>query len=400
MKSCSRILKLLVVVGLISLGIFYGSRRPWLSLPEERGASRLLTRCVAAQAGAQEYDQIETLYGTFDIGPLVKDLLASQTMQRLKKVNQYGVWYYMRHGSDPKKLYTRYEHSVGVWALLKRYGAAVKEQIAGLLHDASHTVFSHVGDFVFKQRLGKDSYQDNIHNWYLDQGDAACILASYDIKIPEINHKSNDFALLEQPYPDLNADRLEYNLKGGLIENLIDEQDIEIILGDLTHEDGRWFFKTPRIAAQLAYVSLRLNKQEWGSIGNYVCYSWAARALWRAMEINEISEDEVHFSTDDIIWDRLLSSTDHVVQDNLKKMFDYDTLCTEGSHDDHDHFICTKFTGLDPLVKQGNALVRLTSIDHAYAQAYEGTKNHVAARYIKMSGRLAGNKDEFKECVT
>ena len=44
---------------------------------------------------------------------------------------------------------TRYEHSVGVMLLARRVGGGLREQVAALLHDVSHTAFSHVIDHVF-----------------------------------------------------------------------------------------------------------------------------------------------------------------------------------------------------------------------------------------------------------
>ena len=41
-----------------------------------------------------------------------------------------------------------FEHSLGVYLLLRRLGADRREQVAGLLHDISHTAFSHAVDFL------------------------------------------------------------------------------------------------------------------------------------------------------------------------------------------------------------------------------------------------------------
>src|SRR5271170_653561 len=92
---------------------------------------------------------VETDYGTFVVTePVLLELFDSESLARLKKIHQYGVNYFVKKGSP---WYSRYEHSVGVWALLRRFGASLEEQVAGLLHDLSHTVFSHVGDLVFKR---------------------------------------------------------------------------------------------------------------------------------------------------------------------------------------------------------------------------------------------------------
>ena len=37
--------------------------------------------------------------------------------------------------------------------LIKKLGGSVEEQIAGLLHDVSHTAFSHVIDYVFDNKM-------------------------------------------------------------------------------------------------------------------------------------------------------------------------------------------------------------------------------------------------------
>src|SRR6202041_3406853 len=87
---------------------------------------------------------------------LVLDLLASPMMQRLKGIDQSGITKYIQDLPS----FSRYDHSVGVYMLLRTYGRTEKECIAGLLHDASHTVFSHVGDLVFDPEDAKESYQD------------------------------------------------------------------------------------------------------------------------------------------------------------------------------------------------------------------------------------------------
>jgi HD superfamily phosphohydrolase len=56
---------------------------------------------------------------------------------------------------------TRYEHSVGAMLLVRQLGGSLREQIAALLHDVSHTAFSHVIDYVLNDHDGQ-SYHDEM----------------------------------------------------------------------------------------------------------------------------------------------------------------------------------------------------------------------------------------------
>ena len=93
-------------------------------------------------------EKVDTFYGSIDVQePVLIDLIHSPAVQRLKRVHQYGVAFYTTH----KENYTRYDHSLGVFAILRLKEASLQEQIAGLLHDVSHTAFSHVGDWAYDQ---------------------------------------------------------------------------------------------------------------------------------------------------------------------------------------------------------------------------------------------------------
>src|SRR3954449_11375126 len=76
--------------------------------------------------------------------PKTVALIECPTFQRLKGIRQAGPSAF----AFPFKTVTRYEHSLGVYTLLRKLGAGPREVIAGLLHDVSHTAFSHAVDFV------------------------------------------------------------------------------------------------------------------------------------------------------------------------------------------------------------------------------------------------------------
>lgn len=76
----------------------------------------------------------DDIYGEIKINePILLKLLGSPSILRLKKISQCGVpdrYYHLKN-------YSRYEHSVGAMILLRKLGATLEEQVAGLLHDVS-----------------------------------------------------------------------------------------------------------------------------------------------------------------------------------------------------------------------------------------------------------------------
>ncbi len=123
---------------------------------------------------------IETFYGTIEVSePVLLEIIESKPMQRLKGVHQYGISYYTTHREE----YNRFDHSVGVFAILRLKGASLHEQIAGLLHDVSHTVFSHAGDYVYNPTTPQESYQDDIHSWFLQKYGIGEILKKHGVTI-------------------------------------------------------------------------------------------------------------------------------------------------------------------------------------------------------------------------
>jgi HD superfamily phosphohydrolase len=106
-----------------------------------------------------------------------------------------------------------------VFLLCRKFGATLQEQVAALLHDVSHTAFSHTGDIVFDHE-GEDAYQDAIHEWYIKQTDLYPVLQQYGMEDVITDESKDQFTILEQDLPDLCADRLEYNLDVGLRERL------------------------------------------------------------------------------------------------------------------------------------------------------------------------------------
>lgn len=72
----------------------------------------------------------DRVYGDVEISePVLLEIINSPTLQRLKDIDQAGYF----EPYFPGTCHSRFEHSVGVCSLLKKYGAPIEEQIAGLI---------------------------------------------------------------------------------------------------------------------------------------------------------------------------------------------------------------------------------------------------------------------------
>ena len=152
----------------------------------------------------------DAIYGKQKItDKAVLEIINTKAFQRLKGVKQAGITSYILK----ERKITRYEHCLGVYFLLRKFKASREEQIAGLLHDLPHTAFSHVADFVFSE--GKESYHEKIHKKILADSGVLEILKKHGFKLERFFDDKN-FKLLEQPAPDLCADRLDYFLRDSL----------------------------------------------------------------------------------------------------------------------------------------------------------------------------------------
>lgn len=319
--------------------------------------------------------RIQTPFGSEEVSsPLIEELLASPALARLHGVDQSGITRYFTN----LPAFSRFDHSLGVYMLLKRFNAPMEECIAGLLHDASHTVFSHVGDFIYRKNdTQEQAYQDSIHEWYLSKQQIAPLLEKHSLTLTQLSSKDPQYCALEQPLPDLCADRIEYNLHTALLFKLLSQSQIDSIVNDLRFEGGKWFFVQPSSAKTLAELSLFFTKNLWASAGSQLSYYLASQAIRRALEIGILSEDDIHFSTDTEVLSKLEKSSDPSIKQLLKESknpLDHYSLCPKEKATIH---IQAKFRGIDPLIQQENSFVCLTETDAEFKASWTKVKEHV-----------------------
>lgn len=314
---------------------------------------------------------LETVYGNLEVEEeVVLELIESPTFQRLKALHQYGIFYYA-WGCEK---YTRYDHCIGVFSLLRLKGAPLEEQIAGLLHDVSHTAFSHAGDFLFPPHEDKDAYQDTIFDWFLTKTELGSILKKHGFSLKEIDPKSSHFRALEQELPELCADRIDYNLQGALHKGMITKEEFWAIFETLQFDGVRWTLGSVSLAEKLGHFPLHMTLHCWSSPANLLANTWLSASLKKAMELGFLSLDDIHFGTDLPLWNKLLLHPDSTIQANNRyianPLLRY-KLCPKNEAEIH---LNIKFRGVDPWIRTENGLERLTHLSPAYANEYEQVK--------------------------
>ncbi|MDR6224751.1 HD domain-containing protein [Desmospora profundinema] len=180
---------------------------------------------------------VDPLYGSVEIEPVLAELFQTPPVRRLAGVHQAGAASLMR----PQWNVTRLEHSAGVLLLIRRLGGSLQEQAAGLLHDVSHTAFSHLVDRVLDHPA--EDYHDQQWDEIVKAPSIAAAIAGagweWDDLLP-----LKRWSILEQPAPDMCADRVDYTLRDQHRYFGLSLEEIHAFLDALTLVDGRMAVKS------------------------------------------------------------------------------------------------------------------------------------------------------------
>jgi HD superfamily phosphohydrolase len=250
------------------------------------------------------------------------------------------------------------------------------EQVAGLLHDVSHTVFSHVADHLFKTG-NHINYQDTIHEWYLEKMNLAPLLARHNLNIEEVNPDNLEFCALEQKSPKLCADRIEYILHTALVFEKITPEELTELAKTLHFDGAHWYFSNQTHARMLADFALYFTKNFWATASNLAWRHWLCSAIKQAIARNLITSDDIHFGSDALMLSILNSSQDTYITEMMDKCYHHSDHYTQTTSDDtydlSDHF---KVRAVDPLIllEDETTPLPLSQRDSEYKKELEETK--------------------------
>jgi len=265
--------------------------------------------------------------------------------------------------------YSRLDHSVGVALIIWNFTKDKTQTIAGLLHDVSTTVFSHVSDFRKGDALTQTSTEEPTTKMILSDS-ALCKLLESDGIEPKDVVDYHIYPIADNEIPSLSADRLEYMYPSGLaLDGSWTFEEIAKTYNDLTilkNEENKeeLGFKTIEMAelyckkfCMIGHI-LQLNE-------NKLSLQLLSQIMSNAVELNVLQEEDFMTLSESKIIEKIESfiskKTLSVEEQKFATMYNTFRKMTKVEHTSQklpeDKYFCVslkvKQRYINPLVKVG-----------------------------------------------
>lgn len=304
----------------------------------------------------------DKIYGVVTIYEAVLiALITSPPMQRLKQVTMGGIVAIL--GISPCT--TRFEHSVGTMLLVRLLGASIEEQAAALLHDVSHTAFSHVIDYAYGRASSQD-FHDDVKSHYIYQTEIPSICTRHNIDLEFILDESQH-SLLEQPLPRLCADRVDYTLRDLEPLGVASHSEVLSLLINIIHVRGRIAFTNAASARVFADAYMTCSTRSWSNPHHLAIYELCGNALRLAFEANLLSQNDI-WNTDENLWKRLQEAAKNClpIAELIDKML-AKTKYVPASQINAEIIARSKVRWIDPEVSINGDIAPLSLLSSSYA---------------------------------
>ncbi|MGG1846343.1 HD domain-containing protein [Bacillus wiedmannii] len=318
----------------------------------------------------------DILYGEFKVDQVLEELILSKSVQRLKGIHQTGASYLVNKEWNV----TRFDHSVGVMLLVKKLGGSVEEQIAGLLHDVSHTAFSHVIDYVFDNR--NESYHEEIFSSVVKNSEIPAILAKYGYNYEDILLDDSKWTLLERSAPELCADRVDYTLRDMYTYGYISLEEAHSFLEDVIEVNGKMVLQNIEMAEWFTETYYKevidFFMQPMNSYGN----DMLTKTLKLALHKEVIHADDFLLEDDELI-SKLQQCSDPEVHSLLSKV--HPNVKVKEDRNDYDLYQKNKVRLIDPPLLREGEVVRSSVVSEEIRRMSEvAYEKAVRGMYVKV----------------
>ncbi|TCW53274.1 hypothetical protein EC917_11153 [Bacillus thuringiensis] len=318
----------------------------------------------------------DVIYGEFKVDPVVEELMLSKSVQRLKGIHQAGASYLM----SEKWNVTRFDHSVGVMLLVKKLGGSVEEQIAGLLHDVSHTAFSHVIDYVFDNK--DESYHEEIFRSVVKNSEIPVILSKYGYNYEDILLEDSKWTLLERSAPELCADRVDYTLRDMYTYGYISLEEVHSFLEDVIAVDGKMALQSIEVAEWFTETYYKEVIDFFMKPMNIYGNDMLAKTLKLALHKKAIHADDFLLEDDELI-SKLQQCNDLEVHDLLRKV--HPNVKVKEDRNDYDLYQKNKVRLIDPpLLREGEVVPSSVVSENIKQMSEIAYEKAVRGMYVKV----------------
>ena len=306
---------------------------------------------------------------------LIEEIILDKDFQRMKNISQLGISKYsFLFGMD----FNRYEHSVGVYYLLKKFGANKEECLAGLLHDLSHGPFSHVLDLVFKDD-GNEEYTDGILLERISNSNIGKILRKNNYSLENIaNNKSH--TLLDKKLPDIAADRIDYAIRDPFgMDTALSKR----VLSSLIIKNGEFVFNNSFIANLFSRQYYVLSNELWSSVFWTVNHKILADAIKLIIDRGYVKKKELFLKNDEQIIKIIEKNKDKKIDKLIKRMgnLDYHNIKVVSKKDKYDYKWKKKNRFVDPKILIGDKVKKLSDINPEWKLKLKYFKTHPHFEY-------------------
>lgn len=295
----------------------------------------------------------DEVYGEFNIDGVLEELINTRAVKRLKNIHQSGASFLV----NPKFNVTRFEHSVGTMIFVQLMGASIEEQIAALLHDISHTAFSHVVDYALKNK--NEDYHEKIYIKVIEESEIPKVLNKYGYNYKDILEDESKWTILERPAPELCGDRIDYTLRD-MIHN-----------GIITNEEAHEFISSLEVKCGQVVVN-SVDKAEWfvdiyyKEVIDFFMNPLNAYADDRLSNVLKIALDKQYISYDDLLKDDyyVLDIIRNIEDEEIIKLMDGLNYSIRAFEDDENYeiHIVNKLRLIDPGVFIDGSIIKASEM--------------------------------------
>ena len=306
----------------------------------------------------QKLNITDILYGSFEITePVILEIITSSEFQRLKYISNGG--YYPAWTVLTREQFNRYYHSLGVFLLLRRFNASLEEQIAGLIHDVSHSAFSHTIDYIKSEINSEKNHdsQDRIHNSYVKNSSINRILEKYGFNVDYILDDTH-FSLKENSLPDICADRIDYCLRQAFDLNLITNSEKQFMLNSLCIHKGNFVFNNSNAAIFFADLFYQMDNQQWSGLPSAVMFSLSSKLFKRALTLGIIDFDDFYHLGDNEIIQKIESNLQDTELKYFYTLLQKDVSCFKSNPNNYIDKIFCKVRRVNPFFISNDKLYR------------------------------------------